>query len=49
MQFTFGDKREVNLLGESALPVTTKESGERGKQVIKKHKYTTNTELVLTE
>ena len=31
MQFTFGDKREVYLLGESALPVTAKERRVEGK------------------
>ena len=31
MQFTFGDKREVYLQGESALPVTEKESMPKGK------------------
>ena len=32
MQFTFGDKREVYLLDESALPVTKKESMREGKE-----------------
>ena len=32
MQFTFGDKREDYLLGESALPVTKKEKEARGKK-----------------
>ena len=32
MQFTFGYKREVYLLGESALPVTEKESMQEGKK-----------------
>ena len=32
MQFTFGDKREVNLQGESFLPVTEKESMQEGKR-----------------
>ena len=31
MKFTFGDKREVCLLGESALPVTAKERRVEGK------------------
>ena len=30
VQFTFGDNREVNLLDESALPVTEKESRQKG-------------------
>ena len=30
MQFTFGDKSEVYLLDESALPVTEKESMQKG-------------------
>ena len=34
MQFTFGDKGEVYLLGESALPVTEKESMRKGKKSI---------------
>ena len=34
MQFTFGDKREVYLLGESALPVNEKESMQEGKKSI---------------
>ena len=32
MQFTFGEKREVYLLNESALPVTEKESMQEGKK-----------------
>ena len=31
-QFNFGDKREVYLLGESALPVNKKESMQMGKR-----------------
>ena len=34
MQFTFGDKREVYLQDESALPVTEKESMREGKKSI---------------
>ena len=34
MQFTFGDKREVYLKDESALPVTKKESKCKGKMSI---------------
>ena len=34
MQFTFGDKIEVNLLDKSALPVTEKESKPEGKMSI---------------
>ena len=34
MQFTFGDKREVYLLDESALPVTEKKVCERGKDML---------------
>ena len=34
IQFTFGDKREVYLLEESALPVTEKESMQEGKKSI---------------
>ena len=34
MQFTFGDKREVYLSDESALPVTEKESMREGKRSI---------------
>ena len=30
VHFTFGDKRKVNLLHESALPVTEKESMQKG-------------------
>ena len=30
VQFTFGDKREVYLLDEIALPVTEKESMQKG-------------------
>ena len=33
MQFSFGDKREVYLLGESALPVTEKENMQEGKMI----------------
>ena len=35
MQFTFGDKEEVYLLDESALPVTAKESKQEGKMSTK--------------
>ena len=35
MQFIFGDKREVKLWGESALPVTEKERMREGKKVLK--------------
>ena len=34
MQFILGDKREVHLLGESALPVTEKERRGEGKTTI---------------
>ena len=34
MQFTFGDKGEVYLLDESALPVTKKERRREGKKTI---------------
>ena len=34
MQFTFGDKREVYLFDESAIPVTEKESMREGKRSI---------------
>ena len=34
MQFTFGDKGEVYLLGESALPVTEKERRREAKRSI---------------
>ena len=40
VQFTFGDKREVCLLGKSALPVSIKESmWERKKSIGPKMKY----------
>ena len=45
MQFIFGDKREVKLWGESALPVTEKERMREGKKGIKKQKYTTSTRI----
>ena len=35
MQFTFGDKREVYLLDESALPLNKKESMREGKRRMK--------------
>ena len=34
MQITFGDKREIYLLGESALPVTEKENMREGKRAL---------------
>ena len=34
MQLVFGDKRDVNLQDESALPVTKKESMQKGKKSI---------------
>ena len=33
MQFTFGDKGEVYLLNETALPVMKKESKQEGKRI----------------
>ena len=39
MQFVFEDEREVNMQEESALPVTKKESMQKGKKHQPRKKY----------